>query len=61
MSNGTKKDGKDVEEANVADVSGGYLPPGDAYLPLPIDGNLPYPRVPGGPIVIEPPVKPDLD
>ena len=60
MSNGRKKDEKDVDETDVPDVSGGALPRDDGYIP--VDSNVPYPRLPGGPIVrIDPPVSPELD
>jgi hypothetical protein len=64
MSNGNRKDEKEIEKADIPDVSGGYKPPdSEGYVPFPIgDPAAPYPRLPGGPISrIEPPEKPIVD
>jgi hypothetical protein len=60
MSNGNKKDEKEVEETDIPNASGGYKPlDSEGYVPLPVTD--PYPRLPGGPVRIEPPEKPTFD
>ena len=55
MSNGNRKDEKEIEKTDIPDVSGGYTPPDS-------EGYVPYPRLPGGPVGrIEPPQKPTVD
>jgi hypothetical protein len=59
MSNRRKDEDRDDGGEDIPDVSGGALPPDDGYT-LPLDGEVPYPRFPGAPIVrIDPPVIPD--
>jgi hypothetical protein len=60
MSNRRKDEDRDGGEEEIPGVSGGALPPDGGYIPLPLDGEVPYPRYPGAPIVrIDPPVIPD--